>query len=508
MSKPIRMRTAAAVIAASVLLSRVLGLIRDALLAWMFGTTVEADLYNQSFLIPDFINYLLAGAYLTITLVPILARHLEAGDQTAASRSFTSVFRFVTIAIVALTALMWALAGPLVDLVFPNASDPDRLATMTRIALPAQVFLVSGAILMAVQYTHKRFVIPALAPLVYNLGIIAGGLVGMWSGDPSPESFLIGAVVGAAVGNFGMQWFGAKRTGTWFAPVQGQSAVGEYLVLAIPLMIGQSVAVLDEQFVKLFGQVEPGATAALGYARRLNMVPIGVIAQAAGVAAFPFLASLYARGADRELIETTGRAARKTIFVAAAATAGVVVLARPLVRLIYGYGEFSAADADLVATLLMIFAFSIPAWGLHQLLARHFYAKRKMWTPVLVGTAFSVIAVPVWYGLFQVMGVEGFALASTLVMIGYALGLLVAWGYDSGWEPVRRLAPSFLRSMTSAAVAGGVGWVLGNAIVGEGPVSILDGLLVMVVAGATTLALFLGISRLLGSTELREVLSR
>jgi hypothetical protein len=93
-------------------------------------------------------------------------------------------------------------------------------------------------------------------------------------------------------------------------------------------------------------------------------------------------------------------------------------------------------------------------------------------------------------------------------MIGYALGLLVAWGYDSGWEPVRRLAPSFLRSMTSAAVAGGVGWVLGNAIVGEGPVSILDGLLVMVVAGATTLALFLGISRLLGSTELREVLSR
>jgi putative peptidoglycan lipid II flippase len=315
-------------------------------------------------------------------------------------------------------------------------------------------------------------------------------------------------VVGAAVGNFGMQWFGARRTGTWFTSPRGHSAVGEYLVLAIPLMIGQSVAVLDEQFVKLFGQVEPGATAALGYARRLNMVPVGVIAQAAGVAAFPFLASLHARGADRELIETTGRAARKTIFVAAAATAGVVVLARPLVRIIFEYGQFSGEDADLVARLLMIFAFSIPAWGLHQLLARHFYAKRKMWTPVLVGTAFALIAIPVWLGLYRIMGVEGFALASTLVMIGYALGLLVAWGYDSGWQGVRRLAPAFLRSMTAAAVAGGVGWLLGNAILGEGTVTILDGLLVTVVAGATTLAIFLGVSRLLGSTELREVLSR
>ena len=395
MSRPLKMGAAAGVVAASVLFSRLLGLGRESILATLIGIGEETDLYRQAFLIPDLLNYLLAGAYLTITLVPILSRHLERDDPEAASRAFTSVFRFVGWTILGLTALMWVAAEPLVSLIFGRVPDPDRLVSLTRMVLPAQVFLVSGAILMAVQYTHKRFVIPALAPLVYNLGIIAGGLVGMWSGDPSPESFLIGAVVGAAVGNFGMQWFGAKRTGTWFAPVQGQSAVGEYLVLAIPLMIGQSVAVLDEQFVKLFGQVEPGATAALGYARRLNMVPIGVIAQAAGVAAFPFLASLYARGADRELIETTGRAARKTIFVAAAATAGVVVLARPLVRLIYGYGEFSAADADLVATLLMIFAFSIPAWGLHQLLARHFYAKRKMWTPVLVGTAFSVIAVPV-----------------------------------------------------------------------------------------------------------------
>lgn len=509
MSRPIRMRTAAIVIAASVLLSRVLGLGREALIAALFGREAEADLYVQAFLIPDLLNYLLAGAYLTITLVPILSRHLEEGDGQGASQAFTSVFRFVGIAIVGLTLVLWVFAGPLVEVLFPLAAEPDRLVAMTRLVLPAQVFLVLGALMMAVQYTHKRFVIPAVAPLVYNLGIISGGLVSWAIGDPMPEAFLIGAVVGSAVGNFGLQWFGARRTGTWLTRTdKGQSAVREYLVLAIPLMIGQSVAVLDEQFVRIFGQVDVGATAALNYARRLNMVPVGVIAQAAGVAAFPFLASLYARGANSDLVETTGRAARKTIFVAAAATAGVVVLARPLVRLVYQYGVFDAEDVDLVASLLVIYAFSIPAWGMHQLLARHFYAKRKMWTPVIVGTIFTVVAIPVWFGLYEVMGVEGYALASTLVMISYALGLLVAWGYDSGWAPVRRLAPAFVRSMLSAAISAGLGLLVATAMTGNDPMTILSALGIAAVAGLTTLAAFLGVSRLLRSPEMGEVLRR
>lgn len=509
MSRPIRMGTAAVVVAASVLLSRLLGLGRDALLAALIGVDAEADLYFDAFLIPDMLNYLLAGAYLTITLVPILSRHLEAGDQERANNAFTSVFRFVVLAIIALTVVMWVFAGTLVDLVFPEVADTARLVSLTRLVLPAQVFLVLGALLMAVQYTHKRFVIPATAPLIYNLGIIAGGLIGWAAGDPSPEAFLLGAVAGAAVGNFGLQWIGARGTGTWFTSSRGESAVGEYLVLAIPLMIGQSVAVLDEQFVRFFGQfADEGSTAALSFARRLNMVPVGVIAQAAGVAAFPFLASLAARGATDELVETTGRAARKTLFVAALATAGLIVLARPAVRLIYQYGEFTSADSELVATLLTIYAFSIPAWGMHQLLVRHFYAKRRMWTPVLIGTGFSLAAIPIWLVLYETMGVEGFALASTLVMVGYALGMLVAWGFDSGWAAVRRLAPAFARGMFSAAVAGGLGLLLVNRLLPEGDIGVWTALWIALAGGVTTLAAFFAVSTLLRAPEMREVLRR
>lgn len=509
MSRPLRMGAAAAVVAASVLLSRLLGLGREALLAGLIGVNSEGDLYRQAFTLPDFLNYLLAGAYLTITLIPILSRHLERGDSNGASRAFTSVFRFIGVAIVALTLLMWVFADQLVSLVFPEViENHDRLVSMTRLVLPAQVFLVVGALLMAVQYTHRRFVYPALAPLIYNVGIIAGGLIGAAVGDPSPESFLWGAVIGSAVGNFGLQWIGARRTGTWLMrPVRGESSVGEYLILALPLMIGQSVVVLDEQFVRFFGQVEEGATSALSFARQLNMVPVGVIAQAAGVAAYPFLARLAAKEDYEGLVATAGRAARNTIFIAAAATAALIVLARPLVRLLFQHGAFSAEDSTLVASLLTIYAFSIPAWGLHQILARYFYAKRKMWTPVLIGTVFSLIAIPSWLGLYSVFGVKGFALASTLVVTGYAIGMLVAWGYDAGWNAVRRLVPSLIRGLVAATAATLVSLPLVNALFAEEP-TFWTGLGAALVGGLTTLAVFLGVALLLRSPELGEIRRR
>jgi putative peptidoglycan lipid II flippase len=502
------MGAAAAVVAGSVLLSRILGLGREALIAGLIGVNAETDLYRFAFSIPDFLNYLLAGAYLTITLVPILSRHLEQADEERMNRAFSSVFKFVSLAIVGLTAALWLSAGPLIDLVFPEVDDPARLVTLTRIVLPAQIFLVIGALLMAYQYTQRRFLSPAMAPIVYNLGIIGGGLIGAAVGDPSPEYFLWGAVAGSALGNFGLQWIGARRLGMRIVPVpRGESSIGEYLLLALPLMLGQSIAVLDEQFINWFGQVEEGAAAALNFARRLNMVPIGVIAQAAGVAAFPFLARLAARGDEGELVETTGRAARNTIFAAAAATAALVVIAKPMVRLVYQYGEFTASDTELVTSLLVIYALSIPAWGLHQILARHFYAKRKMWTPVAIGTAGAIVAVPLWLGLYDALGIEGFALASTLIMTAYSLGLLVAWGRDSGWAAVRRLAPSFGRGLAAAAAAAAITIPLLD-LVFSGSEGIGQRLAEAVVGGVGALVVFAGASRLMRSPELADIMNR
>ena len=119
------MGAAAALISASILISRLLGLGREALLATLIGVNTDGDLYRQAFLIPDFLNYLLAGAYLTITLIPILSRHLEQDDPDGASRAFTSVFRFVGWAILGLTIAMWLAAEPIVSLIFPGFQTPS-----------------------------------------------------------------------------------------------------------------------------------------------------------------------------------------------------------------------------------------------------------------------------------------------------------------------------------------------------------------------------------------------
>lgn len=504
------MGTAAAVVSGGILLSRLLGLVREGLIAGLIGVNAEGDLYRQAFAIPDFLSYLLAGAYLTITLIPILSRHLENDDEAAANQAFTSVLRFVAFGIVGLTVVMWVAAPVIVDLVFPAVTeDHARLVSLTRIILPAQVFLVLGSVLMATQYTHKHFVIPAIAPLIYNIGIIGGGAIGYWMGEASPEAFLWGAVAGSAVGNFGLQWWGARRTGMRLVPVpQGRSAVGEYLILALPLMLGQSVAVLDEQFVRWFGQIEVGAASALSFARQINMVPVGVIAQAAGVAAYPFLARLASGNRSAELNTTTERAAKNTVFIAAASTAILVVLAGPVVRLLYEYGKTTDADAETISGLLVIYAFSIPAWGLHQLLSRHFYAKRRMWIPVGIGTAATIIAIPTWLLLYDVFGINGFALASTLIMTAYAFGLLVAWGRDAGWAGVRRIVPSFTRGLVAAGVAAGVGIPVVGAVMPDVKPGFIVSAGVSALGALTTLAAFLLVGWILRAPELRAIRNR
>ncbi len=509
MRRPIRMGMAALVVSASVLLSRLLGLGRDVLLATLIGVNAEGDLYRQAFTIPDFLNYLLAGAYLTITLIPILSRHMERGDSEGASRAFTSVFRFVASAILALTLVMWIFADFLVSVVFPEVADHDRLVSLTRLVLPAQVFLVMGALLMAVQYTHRRFMIPALAPLVYNLGIIAGGLIGAAAGEPSPEGFLWGAVVGSAIGNFGIQWFGARRTGTWLRPItRSDSAVGEYLVLAFPLMIGQSIAVLDEQFVRFFGQVEEGTTTALTLARQLNMVPVGVIAQAAGVATFPFLARLASRGDTEGLARTTSRAARVTVYVAFLGAAAMFALAVPLVRFLYQYRAFTEEDAALVASLLTIYALSIPAWGLQQILARHFYARRLMWTPVAIGTAATILAIPLWLWLREIRGAEGMALASSIGMTVFALALLVAWWRDTRGDHIKTLGRSVLKGLVAASAAGLAGRQVVAVIVGEGSPGVAAAVLALLVGGTVVGVVFMLATLALRSPEIKELFTR
>ncbi|MCI0678298.1 MAG: polysaccharide biosynthesis C-terminal domain-containing protein, partial [Actinobacteria bacterium] len=170
----------------------------------------------------------------------------------------------------------------------------------------------------------------------------------------------------------------------------------------------------------------------------------------------------------------------------------------------FGYGRFTTTDAALVAALLALYAASIPAWGLHQIMARHFYARRRMWMPVGIGTVYTLVAVPVWLVFRDRWGVEGMAAASTVVMVVYALTMLYAWRSDTGRSQIGAVA----RSMTRALVAASVAAVAGRFVVdlmADGGFSTAAAALAVAAGGAVTIGVYLLATLAMRSQEWAEM---
>ena len=511
------MARAVQVVAAGILLSRLLGFARNVVLANRLGDTPAADAYEAAFVIPDFLNYLLAGGFLAITFIPILSRYLAADDIEGARAAFDAVFRPVAVLIIILTAAATAGAEVIVELIFGSGGrlDADQLAEvtrLTRLVLPAQVFFVLGGLFMAVQYAHERFLIPVLAPIIYNAGIIAGGLVGTRSGEVSATGFVLGAVGGALVGNLALQWWGARRTGlrvTPGLPDFGHAEFREYLRLAIPLMIGQSVVVLDESIGKVVAAAAPdGSVFALNLARRVSMVPVGVIAQTAGVAAYPYLARLVAEGRRAEMLASMGRTARMVVFAGGAAVAGVVAVSLPAVRVAFQHGEFSEQGTVLTAAALVAYSLSIPAWGLHQVFGRAFYAHRQMWVPVGAGTGWTFLAIPMFLVGFQVGGVPGIAVASSLAITGHALTLGLLWRRLHTAEGLAGLMRTVLQVTGATGVAAVAGWLVANAVTGGLVPDLATGVVATLLGLGIAGVVYLITTWIVGSAEARLILRR
>lgn len=502
MSKPQRglyhrMGIAAAIVAGGVLISRLLGLVRQMVFAWLLGAGATGDEYFVAFLIPDLLNYLLAGAYMAITLIPILTRRFADGDEADAQRAFWAITRPLTIGIVALVLVAYPLVGPLLRLVEPGFTDAQvaEATRLTRIVLPAQIFFVLGQLLTAWQFAREKFFIPALGPIVYNLAIIAGGLLGGLRGDdPGAAGFAWGALAGAVLGIFALQAWGAWRQGLRLpdGPVGRHPAVRRYFALAIPLMLGQSLVVLDEQLGRSFGSLHAdGGVSWLTFGRQTMLVPVGVIAQAAGVAAYPFLARLAAEGKMQELSQAVSRAVRFVLVLSLAAAAALIALTEPVVRLLYERGSFDATDTAATAATVVWFCLGIPMWGVQQILARGFYAREEMWAPVVVGTLATAAAIPVYWVLNRTLEVEGLALASSVAITIYTLALAVVWYRRTGVEHSRPVVVTTLRVVPGAMLGAVAAFAIAAWVLGRGAGWPVD-LAAVTAGGGVALALGLG----------------
>ena len=417
---------AAMVMAGSVFLSRFMGLIRDKVISYYHGAGGEADIYFTSFVVPDFINYLLAGGYFSITLIPMLAGCF-ARDEDSAWRLFSAVFWWVIIISLVFTSLAALLADPLAQLIGPGYTPElqTRLAFFLRIILPAQVFFLPGACLTAILYIRRQFMIPALTPLVYNGAIILGGL---FLADKGMEGLCWGVLAGAFLGSFVLPlwavWRGGLRLGLHFR----HSLLPRLVLLALPLMLGQSLVALDEQFARIFGSISgEGAVSLLNYARRIMQVPVGVVAQAAGVASYPFLAALAASGERDKFDSSLNQALINTVLVALPLSLWMLVSAEPIMRLIFQQGHFTAGAASQSGVLLAIMLVGVSVWAVQQVVGRAFYAHQDTFTPALAGTGATLAALPVyWFGA-KIFGAAGVAVAGLWGVLLYAGALCLIW---------------------------------------------------------------------------------
>jgi putative peptidoglycan lipid II flippase len=452
-----RLTAVAAVLAGSVLLSRVLGYVREAVLARELGASAATDAYYAAFQIPDLLNYFLAGGALSIAFVPYYSRVLAQQGAAAAELLLAKVTGTMGALTLAATVLLWWQAEALVALQFPRFAPETQALTvrLTRIVLPAQIFFITGGILRAALMSQGRFATQALAPLLYNGMIIAGGL--LLAPQLGAEGFAWGALVGAAIGAFGVAWIDAivglkMRSWLRFAPFDKQ--VLSYLAVAAPLMLGLSLSATDEWYDRWFGGLlAAGTVAQLTFARRLMQLPVAVVGQPIATAALPTLSRLWTEGKQGALHGVMRATLQVGIGLSVIAAGASFVLAEPIVAVVYRRGAFGAADVVAVAWLLQIFSIGVPAWVVQQIAVRAFYARSDTWRPMLLGTCMSLGAIPVYLALGPRFGGAGLAGAGVLAMTINALATLALARRLHGGPPLLPLAVSAARALVIAGLA-------------------------------------------------------
>ena len=423
-----RIAAATGIVMASVLLSRVLGLFREWTVAHQIGSNSITDAYYAAFTLPDFLNYLIAGGSLSVTFIPVFAMYVAEKNEDEGWRAFSTVMSVMGMVLMALVTVAEIFAPQLVRLIAPgfDPAERQRVIFLTRIMLPAQICFYEGSILSAVQYAKGQFVIPSLAPIVYNIGIILGGV--LLAPRIGITGFAVGVLGGAVLGNFLLQIYGAHRAGAKFSLTFNVRHPGfwMFLKLSVPIMLALSLSFVDDWIIRAFGSyLRAGSITWLTWGKTLMRVPLGLVGQAIGVASFPILAQLYSEKKFDELNKILNSTFRALIFILIPISALTIAQSLPLTHLAFSHTRLRGPDLASTAAALAVFSIGMFAWGAQNIFARGFYATRDTITPAVVGTLTTVLSLPVYWLLVKRFDYLGLALASTLGIIVYTVVLFV-----------------------------------------------------------------------------------
>lgn len=451
---------------AAILLSRLLGTIRDMVISGLFGQGRNTDIYTAAFRLPDILFYLIAGGALSSAFVPVFVEHISAGRKEKAWELFSVIATVMSVVVGLFIIFGEIFARQLVPfLAAPgfNGAELDQVAHLTRIVLPAQLFFFLGGLMMASLWAHQQFTAPGLGPSIYNLGIIIGGAIaGTHFGPQGIEGLAWGALCGAFLGNFVLQMIALRRYGLKFKlnfNLRHPEAIRVWKLM-LPVIFSLSLPQVDVYVNSLLASFfSGGIVSAVDRANRLMQVPIGVFGQAIAIGLYTTLAAQFAKGEMKDFRETLNYGLRAISFVSIPSTVIMIVLRVPIIQLLLQHGHFNAASTQEVAALLAFYALGIFAWSGQALVARAFYSMHDTITPVVLGSIMTVIFVPLNLLLMHMIGYTGLALATTIAATLNMALLVIYVKRKAGGINARRILISIAK-ITAASAALGVGaWV-------------------------------------------------
>ena len=507
-----RIARSTAVFSLATAVSRVLGLMREMVSAYYFGVSGLINAFTVAIQIPNLVRALVADAALSGAFVPVFSELLERGEKKRAWRVASTLFWLTLLVLGGITALFILLAPLLMRPFGDPGGDFDLAVGLSRVLFPIVVLLALSGIVVGILNTYHHFALPALAPVAWNLVIILGLVIGVPRiDDESGQLYLYAGVV--VVGTLvqlllPIPWL-RRLDGSLTMVIDWRDpAVRRVLGLMLPVTL--TIGLVNVNFLvdTLFASrlLDPElAPAAIDKAFRLYMLPQGIFAVAVTTVLFPALARMAARGDTAGLRRALDGGLRQIAFLLFPAGLLSIVLAEPIVRLVYQRGEFSADDTVIVAQCLQAFSIGLVFNGWMLILNRSFYAVQTNWTPTAI--ALGAVALNAGFDtIFYRLGIWGIPLATSAVNVVAATVLLVMMRRRIGLEHVGRTLTVVARVAFAAALAAAAAflvWYGLDAWLGESLIAQLVSLGAAFSAGGLV---YFGAGRALGLRELEALL--
>jgi putative peptidoglycan lipid II flippase len=465
--------------------------------------------FTVAFQIPNLVRALVADAALSGAFVPVFTELLEKGERARAWRVASSLFWLLLLGLGGLTALS-ILAAPLIVRPF-DVADEELAVTLTQILFPLVALLGVSGIVVGILNSYEHFAVPALTPVVWNLAIIVGLVLGVPRADTEAgklyvyaAAILVGTVLQVLLP---VPWLRGRDGRLRVAVDWRDPAVRQVFLLMGPVTLGLGLINFNQLIGTFFASryIDPGlAPAAIDAAFRVYMLPQGVFSVAVATVLFPRLAQLSTRGDLDGFARTIGLGLRQIAFLLVPASVLSAVLAEPIVRVLYERGEFGADETPVVAAALAAFSLGLAFNGMMLMLNRGFFGLQAPWTPTVVALGNLVLNVGL-YAIFYRVGTWGIPLSISLANLAGTAALLFLLRRRLGRIGFAEISRSFVRVLAASALLGAAAfgiWYTLDAVLGDAFWAQLVSLGTALVGSA---AVYLTACRALGVPEIRAL---